>query len=357
MPPTPGKVTVKMKLIESLLTKNDCYNANRKIEVKGLMIHSVGCNQPSASVFMNNWNKPGQAVCVHGFIEPDGDVFQCLPWNHRGWHCASGANGSGNNTHLGFEMTEPATIKYVGGATWQETGDGTNTKAHVLATYKTAVELFAYLCGMFGLNPLADGVIISHSEGYKRGIASNHGDVEHLWNKFGLSMAQFRQDIKAAMGLYTPTPETPANDPSDPQMTLYKVQTGAFKVKDNATALEAKLKGAGFDTYIVQVDGLYKVQVGAYSVKANADAMLAKLKAAGYSDAFITGGTSSAGSSAKEIKVGDKVKVLKAETYTGGTFKTYYDTYDVIEVKGDRVVIGIGKTATAAVKASNLQTI
>ena len=41
--------------------------------------------------------------------------------------------------------------------------------------------------------------MISHSEGCKRGIASNHGDVEHLWSKFGLAMAQFRKDIKAAM--------------------------------------------------------------------------------------------------------------------------------------------------------------
>ena len=55
------------------------------------------------------------------------------------------------------------------------------------------------------------------------------------------------------------------------------------------------------------------------------------------------------------IRRGDKVKVLKAQTYNGGTFKTYYDVYDVIQVNGDRVVIGIGKTVTAAVKASNLQ--
>lgn len=55
------------------------------------------------------------------------------------------------------------------------------------------------------------------------------------------------------------------------------------------------------------------------------------------------------------IRKGDKVKVLKAQTYNGGTFKTYYDVYDVIQVNGDRVVIGIGKTVTATVKASNLQ--
>lgn len=62
-------------------------------------------------------------------------------------------------------------------------------------------------------------------------------------------------------------------------------------------------------------------------------------------------------SSSKNIKVGGKVKVKKAVTYDGEEFVTYYDKYDVIEVSGDRVVIGIGKTVTAAVKSSNLQAI
>lgn len=58
---------------------------------------------------------------------------------------------------------------------------------------------------------------------------------------------------------------------------------------------------------------------------------------------------------AQSFKKGDKVKVLKAVTYTGKAFKTYYDKYDVIEADGDRVVIGIGKTVTAAVNAANLK--
>lgn len=55
------------------------------------------------------------------------------------------------------------------------------------------------------------------------------------------------------------------------------------------------------------------------------------------------------------IRKGDKVKVLKATTYTGGAFKTYYDVYDVIQVNGDRAVIGIKSTVTAAVNVKNLQ--
>ena len=184
-----------MNLKQNYLTQSGCYKAGKHITVKGLMIHSVGCPQPEADVFMKNWNRADANACVHAIIEPDGDVYQLLPWDFRGWHCGGGAN----NTHIGVEMTEPATIKYAGGASWTETGNGENTKNHVLATYRYAVELFAYLCQQFRLDPLADGVIISHSEGCKRGIASNHGDVEHLWSKFGLTMEQFRKDIKAAM--------------------------------------------------------------------------------------------------------------------------------------------------------------
>ena len=184
-----------MNVIQNYLTESGCYKARKKIMVQGLMIHSVGCPQPKASAFMNNWNKQDANACVHAIIEPGGNVYQILPWEHRGWHCGGGAN----NTHIGVEMTEPATIKYTSGAAWVETGDGENTKAHVIATNRYAVELFAYLCKQFHLDPMADGVVISHSEGCKRGIASNHGDVEHLWSKFGLSMGQFRKDIKAAM--------------------------------------------------------------------------------------------------------------------------------------------------------------
>lgn len=184
-----------MNLIQNYLTESGCYKAGKHITVKGLMIHSVGCPQPKADVFMKNWNRADANACVHAIIEPGGDVYQLLPWDCRGWHCG----GSGNNTHIGVEMTEPATIKYTGGAAWVETGNGENTKAHVLAAYQYAVELFANLCKQYHLDPLADGTVISHSEGCKRGIASNHGDVEHLWSKFGLTMGQFRKDIKTAM--------------------------------------------------------------------------------------------------------------------------------------------------------------
>lgn len=183
-----------MNLVQSILTKNPCYTAGRKITVKGLMLHSVGCSQPKASVFINSWNSASYTnACVHGFIDGnDGTVYQTLPWNHRGWH----AGGDANNTHIGVEMCEPACIKYTGGASFT-CSDTATAKAVAKRTYEAAVELFAMLCKEYGLNPLTD--IISHKEGHAKGIASNHGDPEHLWKGLGMSytMDTFRQAVKA----------------------------------------------------------------------------------------------------------------------------------------------------------------
>ena len=141
--------------------------------------------------------------------------------------------------------------------------------------------------------------------------------------------------VNASLG--NAAPQQPSNS-----KVLYRVQTGAFKNKGNAQALEAKVKNAGFDTYITVVDELYKVQVGAYSEKENANAQAAKLKAAGF-DCFVTTNSSSDVSSpCAMIKAGSKVKVKHgAKTYTGGSIASfiYNGTYTVDELNGDRAVL------------------
>lgn len=117
---------------------------------------------------------------------------------------------------------------------------------------------------------------------------------EFLYSKHGYIASEVNKRLGAA-----PTTTAPS--------VLYRVQTGAFKDKKNADALLAKVKAAGFDTYIVQVGGLYKVQVGAYAKKENANAMAAKMKAKGF-DTYITTNTGSKKSVteiAKEVINGD----------------------------------------------------
>lgn len=233
-----------MNLHKLILTNNACYKAGKTITPKGIVVHSTGANNPNLKRYVgpddgllgknqynNHWNqdKPdGRQVCVHGFIGKlaDGSIatYQTLPWNYRGWH----AGGEANNTHIGFEICE----------------DGLTDASYFSAVYKEAVELCVYLCKQYNLT---DKDIICHSEGYKLGIASNHGDVMHWFPKHGKSMETFRTDVKAGLAATeAPAPVTPTTPKK-----------------------------------------YYRVQVGAYSVKANADAMLAKIKAAGFTDAFI----------------------------------------------------------------------
>jgi len=185
-----------MNLRKLILTNNDCYKAGRKIDVKGIMVHSTGANNPWLKRYVgpddgllgvnkngNHWNtaRPGGIqVCVHAFIGKlaDGSIatYQTLPWNHRGWH----GGGSSNNTHIGFEICE----------------DGLSDPTYFNAVYKEAVELCVYLCKEYNLT---EKNIICHSEGYKKGIASNHGDVMHWFPKFGKSMDTFRADVKSML--------------------------------------------------------------------------------------------------------------------------------------------------------------
>ncbi len=201
-----------MQQVQNFLTQNPCYKTGKKIKVKGLMLHSVGCPQPSAESFIKKWNNPESGrACVHAFIDGNtGTVYQTLPWDHRGWH----GGGSANNTHIGVEMCEPSCIKYTGGSSFNCT-DRDAAMAVVKRTYDSAVELFAVLCKEFGLNPLDDGVIVSHKEGHDRGIASGHGDPDHLWNglQAGYTMDGFRRDVAAALETLKKQGEPPLMPP------------------------------------------------------------------------------------------------------------------------------------------------
>ena len=143
-----------MNLNKLILTKNNCYKTGRAINVKGIMVHSTGANNPWLKRYLpddgkigknqygNHWNTPlpgGIQVCVHGFIGKLAD------------------------------------------------------RTYFNTVYKEATELCAYLCKEFGLT---EKDIIDHSEGYKKGIASNHGDVKHWFTKHGKTMDNFRADVK-----------------------------------------------------------------------------------------------------------------------------------------------------------------
>ncbi len=184
-----------MEIKQAIMTKNDCYIGGRTITPKGIMVHSVGCAQPKASVFIESWNKSGVDKCVHAFVDATG-VYQTLPWDRRGWHAGTGTSGqSANNTHISFEICEPSGFTYNGGT--MVGYDVAKNEPFFKTVYQNAVELCAMLCKEYGLDPAKD--IICHCEGYKQGIASNHGDVLHWFPKHSKNMDTFRADVKACM--------------------------------------------------------------------------------------------------------------------------------------------------------------
>lgn len=276
-----------MDIITAYATKNDCYKKAQKMTPKGIVVHSTGANNPNLKRYVdapdevgvnqygNHWNNPvsvmKRSVCVHSFIGYDKNkkvrVANILPYNYCCWGVGSGSKGSYNYNpaYIQFEMCE----------------DGLTDKTYFTAVRDVAIEYCAYLCKEFNL-PVEN--IVSHKEAHALGYGSNRGDPDNWWSKHGYTMDMFRAAVKAKLNTQQET--TPPPTPTESK-TLYRVQTGAFSKKANADALAAKLKAAGFDTYITQSGNLYKVQVGAYSVKANAEAMASKLKAAGY-DTYIT---------------------------------------------------------------------
>lgn len=209
-----------MNLHKLILTKNECYKRGVPITPVGVMVHSTGANNPNlrryiqpddgllgtnnAGNHFNQYRPGGRQVCVHAFIGKlaDGSIatYQTLPWAMRGWHSGTGSKGSANNMgYIGFEICE----------------DGLTDPAYFRKVYREAVELTAYLCKLYKLDPKKDGVIICHSEGHKRGIASNHEDVMHWFPKHGKSMDAFRADVVKEMSNSTNDKEKEEGDDMD----------------------------------------------------------------------------------------------------------------------------------------------
>lgn len=240
-----------------MATKNECYKSNtdksykyyaeclafQKNGPEGIMVHSTAANNPylkryvgpndgklGENKYKNYWNQPDFEKCVHAFIGKleNGTVatYQILPWNYRAWHCG----GDGNNTHIGFEICE----------------DDLKDAKYFNAVYEEAAQLSAYLCEMFNL-PASK--VICHSEGYKKGIASNHGDVMHWFPKHGKSMDTFRGRVQQIMNEHKQAQQKAEEAKKEEQKkeenkTTTTTSSTSYKVKVNVDKLNYR-KGPG----------------------------------------------------------------------------------------------------------------
>ncbi len=312
-----------MDIKTKYMTRNDCYNTERKITPKGIMVHSTATPGVMAGDWFSRWNKSYKAkeinrqVCVHAFLD-DKEVWQYLPWNQRGWH----AGGEANNTHIGFEICEPSGFSYQG--TKMIGYDVKKNEAYFRKVYDRAIELCVYLCKMYGLT---ERDIICHSEGGRLGIASGHSDVMHWFPKHGENMDSFRAAVREKLKS-VPKHEFKVGDIVSFKSTAVKYHPGGAdiptwvkqshhkisQIDSNGKQIkrmekECVLLGQkvnihtkeisdGINTWVdkdhlilideikpsSQIDKkLYHVQVGVFAKKENADALMEKLSRAGFS--------------------------------------------------------------------------
>ena len=212
--------------MKCFMRQSSWYKSTGKVPVRGVLWHSTGANNPTLKRYVqpddnaadrakllellgvnknsNDWNREGQWVKgqwvplkagVHAFIGKlaNGEVttVQAGDWDKKAWGCASGAKGSCNDGWIQFEICE----------------DNLNDPVYFEKVYREAVELTAYLCKLYNLDPQGTvtyngvkvPVILCHQDSYQLGFGSNHSDVLHWLPKYGRSMQTVRNDVSALL--------------------------------------------------------------------------------------------------------------------------------------------------------------
>ena len=312
------KYSSSNKPIVCMQTNSSCFKKTRTMKVRGILFHSTGSNNPNIKRYVqptdgvsdyskmikilgkntsrNDWNHVATSAGLNAWIGKLADetvaAVQTMPWNYRPWGCGSGKYGSCNDGWIQFEICE----------------DNLKDEEYFNKVYKEAVELTAYLCKLYDLDPngvvksahgVSIPVITCHADSHKLGFGSNHGDINHWFPKYGKSMKTVRDDVEKLLatpnddGVSTKK-EKPHSSQSSPKVTnkdtnsiKYYVIAGAFKSKKNADNYVKKLSANKFEAIVKKSDNMYLVRCGAFANKDNANKLVDKLKSCGF-DAYVS---------------------------------------------------------------------
>ena len=274
------KYSTSKKPLVCMQTQSNCYKGTSKMDVKGVLWHSTGANNPNLKRYIqpsdkkpsadtydtaawlktlgtngnkNDLNHSKQSIGMNGWIGKlaDGSVaaVQAMPWDFKPWGCASGSKGSCNNGWIQFEICE----------------DNLGDKKYFEAIYKEACELTAYLCVIHNLDPkgtvTVNGVkvpvILCHADAHKLGFGSNHGDIYHWFKKYGKDMDDVRNDVAKLIEATKIQPEKKEEPKAEAKYVIRKTwedkksQIGAYAVLDNAKKACDKA-GNGFEVYDIK---------------------------------------------------------------------------------------------------------
>lgn len=198
----------------NIVRKQIAYNISKRTsDIEYIVIHDTGNKNKGADseAHFKYYNGGNRNSSADAFV----DDKQCLILNdykvNYTWHCGDGKGKYGitNGNSIGIEICVNA--------------DGNYTKA-----YNNAVELTKQL--MKELNIPIDRVVRHYDASRKSCPASMKDNNWELWNNFKKDLVETKNNTSGK---------------------LYRVQVGAFSKKENAEALQKKLKAAGFDAIIV----------------------------------------------------------------------------------------------------------
>ena len=216
-------------------TNSKCYKGTRKMEIKGILWHDTGANNPNLkryvqpsddapdreawleklgkNAYKNDWNhitrKCGMNCWIGKLADGTVTTVQTMPWDYRPWGCGSGKKGSCNNGWIQFEICE----------------DGKNDPEYFAKVYEEACEITAYLCRLFNIDPLGtadcNGVtvptILCHYDSCKLGLGSNHGDIYDWFPKYGKNMETARADVAWLLAEQQDTEPSAEEQPMEPE--------------------------------------------------------------------------------------------------------------------------------------------
>lgn len=270
----------------------------------------------------------------------DGKIGMYVEEKDRSW-CSSSA--SNDNRAITIEVASDTTHPYA-----------VTDKA-----YNALIELVADICRRNDIKELKwkgdkclVGQIDKQNMTVHRWFANKSCPGDYLYDRHTDIMSK----VNAKLGNSSAEASKDTTKPQNEPQTLYRVQCGISSTLAHAKRLVERLKKIGVNGSVIKSGNSWRVQVGAFKDRKNAEALFEKLVSSDFKDAIITYVDETIKKAQDDtIKPGDKVTVTKAVTYSGSSFKLYYTKYDVFEVKGDRVVIGIGTVVVAAVNIKNLK--
>ena len=223
------------------------HNTDDIVEAKG----TNDAEQYARATFNGNMGD----VVVHYYIDETG-CWKLLHDYERGVHAAD-VFGPGNTTSIAIEIIM----------------DGSGSKSDVAAEDRGAL-LAAIKLYEHGLDITR---LTTHNRWYPRKYCPAF--ILPHWDVFKKKVEHYLNEIKASENIETDTDDTVEYK--------YRVQTGAFSVREYAEDFVKTLNSKGFDAFIVEDGDLLRVQIGAFSVRDYAENYVKVLEDAGFESIII----------------------------------------------------------------------